>query len=497
MKKLFTLVLFTFAAIVAHATEYNEPIVVTVNGVSSEQTVAITVEQNGDTYDLTLKNFMLASEDGAIGVGNVAITGIVPTKVGDAVILQTSTPIKITEGDDPSVATWMASYLPPVPVNLVCKLENDHLRCFIYIDMTESLQQIIEVTVGKGYQLQNMSFENWHKSTSSYVEPNGWHSFESASGSLAGMAGNHIKKSSDAHSGSVSACLFSSSIFGIVANGTMTTGRLNTESINAADVTNHAYIDMKMRSHDDNGDPYYTPMYSRPDSIAVWVKFKQGTPQADNPYASLSAVITDGSYYQDPEDKEYTNVVAKAKCNTIAQTEGAWVRVVAPFDYTENAVDPKTILVTLSTNANPGKGSGSDELLIDDAELIYNASLTLLKLKGQDVPNFANDKLSYEIEVEEPVTLDDIEAVANGRAALIEKRIEEKDNSQECQIIVYSGDMSKMTTYTIIANHQASAISDIIDKKEGNCAVYNLNGQRVVKAQKGIYISNGKKVLKK
>ena len=496
MRNFYTFVL-ACAAIVAQAADYTEPVVVMVNGNSSEQSATISVEQNGATYDLTLKNFVLVSEDSSIGVGNVAITGIEPVKVGDTVLLQTSRIVTVAPGDNPNTSSWIASALPPVPVNLVCKLENGHLRCHIDIDMTETLQQVIEVTVGKGYQLQNRSFENWHTSMGEYVEPNGWHSFESASGSLASLAGHHIKKSDDAHSGSASACVFSTSILGIVANGTMTTGRLNAGSMIAADVSNNAYIDMSRTDVDGNGHPFYTPMYSRPDSIAVWVKFKQGEPDADNPYATISAVITDGTYYQDPEDKEYTNVVAKAKNDQIAQTDGEWVRVVVPFEYTENAVSPKAILVTLSTNANPGKGSGSDELLMDDVELIYNAKLVSLKVKGQEIGNFDSDKLSYETTATKPLTVDDIEAVADGKAALIEKKIEEKDDRLECELIVYSGDMSKKTTYVLTVQLQETGISNIINHAASNEAIYNMNGQRVMKAQKGINIIRSGKDSKK
>ena len=462
MRKIFALVFLAFAAIVARAADYTEPIVVTVNGVSSEQSSTISVEQKGTTYDLTLKNFVLVSEDGPIGVGNVAITGIKPATVGGAIILQTSQTVTITPGDNPNISSWIASALPPVPVNLVGKLENNHLRCHIDIDMTATLLQVIEVTVGKGYQLQNQSFENWHTSTSNYVEPNGWHSFESASGSFASLAGHHIEKSGDAHSGSASARVFSTSIWGVVANGTMTTGRLNAGNISAAHTDNNAYIDMSKTDVDGNGDPYYTPMYSRPDSIAVWVKFKQGKANADHPYATISTVITDGTYYQDPENKTYTNVVARAKNNKIAQTNGKWVRVVAPFEYTENAVSPKAILVTLSTNANPGEGSKGDSLLIDDVELIYNAKLVSLKVKGQEVDNFDRNKLSYEMTANEPLTIDDIEAVADGKAALIEKKISVKDNRQECQIIVYGGDLGKVTTYTIVAEQQVTVSTNNI-----------------------------------
>ena len=41
-----------------------------------------------------------------------------------------------------------------------------------------------------------------------------------------------------------------------------------------------------------------------------------------------------------------------------------------------------------------------------------------------------------------------------------------------------------------------TGISDVIDVKDFSGAIYNLSGQRVNKAQKGIYIINGKKVLK-
>lgn len=494
MKKIFTLALITFVAIVARATDYNEPIVVTVNGVTSEQPGVLSVVENGDAYDMTMKNFMLAGEDGPIGVGNVTMTGIVPINLGDVSILQVSQTVTITPGDDPDIPFWMADYLPPVPVEMIGKIENGHLRCYLHIDMMETIQQIINVTIGKGYQMLNQSFENWHPSTTNYVEPNGWHSFESATGSMASMAGHHISQSDDAHSGDYSALVFSTSIFGVVANGTMTTGRLNAGSMSAADVANHAYADVNNTDVDGNGDPFYTPMYSRPDSLALWVKFKQGKANADYPYATVSAVITDGSYYQDPEDKTYTNVVAKAKNNTIAQTNGEWVRLSMPFEYTDNDVDPAAILITASTNATPGKGSGGDQLFVDDIEFIYNAKLTSLKVNGESVPDFDSYIYDYEIEVEEDVTSENVEVVADGQSALIDTMVEDKENGQEICINVYSGDLSKMNTYTVVAK-QASAIVDVTNHVKPTGAIYNLRGQRVTKPRRGIYIANGMKLI--
>ena len=495
MKKFFTFMLVAFAAVVARATDFNEPIVVTVNGVSSEQSGVITVVENNGTYDLTMKNFVLASEDGPMGVGNVALTGIVPQTVGNTVILQTAADVMISEGDDPSVFFWMGPMLGPVPVDLKGKIENGHLRCFININLA-AMGQIIQVTIGRGYQMANQSFEAWHTSSGNYVEPNAWHSFESATGSLASMAGHHLEKSADAHSGEASARIYATSIFGIVANGTMTTGRMSAASMSASDTSNNAYLDTSKTDVDGNGDPFYTAMYSRPDSMAVWVKFKQGKANANHPYATVSAAITDGTYYQDPMDKEYTNVVAKAGNGQIAVTNGEWRRVSVPFVYTDNSVDPQAILITISTNADPGQGSANDEVLVDDIEFIYNAQLTSLKVKGQSVPDFNPATLSYEMQVNEEVTADDIEAEADGKGALVVKTVEAVAEGYNCNVVVYAGDMSQINDYSVFVKSTPNGIVNVKNDVQDNTC-YNLQGQKVQAPTKGLYIINGKKVVKK
>ena len=62
MRKIFTLVLVAMTAVAARATDYNVPITVTINGVSSEQMGVITVVENDGLYDLTVKNFPLAGK---------------------------------------------------------------------------------------------------------------------------------------------------------------------------------------------------------------------------------------------------------------------------------------------------------------------------------------------------------------------------------------------------------------------------------------------------
>ena len=489
MKKIFTLLLVAMAAVVARATDYIVPVTVVVNGVTSEQVGEFSVEENDGLYDISLKNFILSSENGPMGVGNVELKGIEPYQDGKATLFVTEKEVTMTDGDDPNVVVWMASMLPPVNVLLRGKIEGDLLYMNLYIDLTETMDQIIQVTVGNGYQMPNPGFELWHMSDETHVEPKGWHSFESASGGLASLAGHHLTRSTKAHSGEACARIYSSSFFGIIANGTMTTGRLNAGSAIATDVENHAYLDTSSDEVDGAGDPLFVPMYSRPDSVAVWMKFRQGSPNEEHPYATISAVITDGTYYQDPEDKEYTNVVAKAKNDKIATTDGEWVRVTAPFVYTENNVDPKAVLITISTNADAGQGSDGDEVLVDDIEFIYNAKVTGLKIKGMDVPGFSTDVTEYEMQLDEEITADDIEVDVEGNTAHVLKAVEIVDGNYLCSVSVLSADMSAMSSYVVIVKSSATAIRSLQTATNRSATYFTLDGRQTKTLSPGrIYI---------
>ena len=224
--------------------------------------------------------------------------------------------------------------------------------------------------------IQNGGFEDWgvdkDAPASQAVEPRYWHSFTSASGTWASLAGEHCFKSTDAHSGNYSVKLQATSVWGQIANGTVTTGRLNAGSIKADDPANHSEVDMTKTETDRNEDPYYQVLEARPDSIAFWVKFSTGKAGT---LANMSAYITDGTYYQAPEDKTYNNKVGWAEYPSIAACS-EWTRISVPFTYAETNLAPKAIMLTFSTCATPGGGKGDEVLLVDDVELIYGISYT-------------------------------------------------------------------------------------------------------------------------
>ena len=227
--------------------------------------------------------------------------------------------------------------------------------------------------------IKNGGFEDWGVDAdvpaSQAVEPRYWHSFTSAYGDYQGLAGNHCFKSTDAHSGEYCAMVVATKveIFGIVlaiANGTMTTGRLKAGATDAGDTENHSEVDMSKTETDRNGDPFYQTLEARPDSIAFWVKFSTGKAGT---CANMSAFITDGTYFQAPPDKTYNNIVGKAENTNIAACS-EWKRISVPFTYADNGLEPKAIMLTFSTCATPGGGNGDEVLLVDDVELIYKSA---------------------------------------------------------------------------------------------------------------------------
>ena len=467
--------------LMAQATDYTDKLLVLVNGEGAEQEATITVTEHNGLYDLNLKNFVLMNGESPVPVGNVELKDIQPEEANGAVFLRVVKDITLSEGDAPDVPFWMGPMLGELPVEVTAVLCDGKLRALIDLDLTTQLDQIINVRFGKAlvsgtdWHIPNSDFEAWHASAEGYVEPNAWHSFESATGMLAALAGHHIEKSDNGRNGSSCARLLATSIFGIVANGTMTTGRLNAGAMVAADLANHSFLDISQTDTDGNGDPFYVPLTGRPDSLTLWMQFRQKTPNDSHPYASVSAIITDGTPYQDPEDKAYDNVVARAKDNKIGVTGNEWRRISIPFVYTDNHVEPKAILVTVSTNADPGQGSGDDEVLVDDLSLVYNHKLSSLNVEG-----FSPDVFSYDVN---EMALDDIQAQADGKNAYVLKSIETEGNEKRAVVKVYSGDLQACNTYTI--NFAIDSSISSLSTQQLPAVCYSLGGQRISHPQAG------------
>ena len=236
-------------------------------------------------------------------------------------------------------------------------------------------------------------------------------------------------------------------------------------------------------------------MDGTPDSLAVWVKFKQQTPVAEHPYATISAALTDGTYYQDPQDKDYTNVVATAKNAQIASNGFAWQHIVIPFKYNDNDVKAQTLLVTISTNADPGQGSPADSLYVDDISLIYNVDKPAVTVNGHAI---TLDNTEVSTTATDPATAVVVATTANKGSFAAVSELSSTADQRKLQLLYCSDDLKTIKTYTLVIDKGAeTGISQIKTATNNDSKVYDLNGREVKTMHHGnVYILNGKKVLK-
>ena len=283
-------------------------------------------------------------------------------------------------------------------------------------------QVAIDFSKYEGLQITNSDFEDWSGEDFENV-PVGWHSFESVGGTLTSTA--YSTKHTSVEKEGLHNCTIGQAclklvprnvLFGIIANGTITTGRMNAGSPVATDPLNHAWMDIS-NTETSNGAPFYALLSKRPIALSVWVKFTQGTAQSKHPYATVSAAITNGNRYQEPTaDNDSSMVIGYAQNNTISSNGSQWQHLYVPFNYDSpnfNKTDePKAIMVTFSTNADPGQGSADDVLLIDDLELIYNQSVTIPESGYATLTNISQK--NHNVIIPEGITAYTIEAKASG-----------------------------------------------------------------------------------
>lgn len=308
-------------------------------------------------------------------------------------------------------------------------------------------------TVGDHFQLPNSDFEVWAASNG---EPDRWHGFKSATGAFASLSPALLGKSEDIHSnatGQYSAVVTAKDAGLSIANGTMTNGRLNASSWTATSTSNHASMDAVY------GDDFYMPLYAKPDKFNVWLKYTQGTANANNK-ANVSVKTFDGTYYQEPVDKVYTNLSGSIVGGQIPA--GDWTFYSFPIDYASYAANnaaTEAIFVTFSTNGNPGQGSSGDQLFIDDIKLVYLGSMTDLRYQGTTIYGWNPAVTTYSMEITSTPDLDDFTATIEGVSAVVTKSMEQnEDGSYRIVISVVAADLQTATAYII----NATVLNDVM-----------------------------------
>lgn len=510
-------------ALTGMADTYNGPLHIDIDGKTVDQTTDITIEKQADgNYTLKLMNFKFKLGV-TMNVGNIIITDVPAVSNGQTLMLKAKKNIAITGGS-------MDFMLKSVPIDMIGELRDGDFYTNINISMAN---QKIKVTFGTAkYQLPNAGFETYHTATvtspddpnekSTSDEPNYWHSFMSASGNpaLVYMAGyNPVTfKCNDVRPGSTgkqSLMLKSIDMYIAIANGTITTGRMNTGDYVASNTdANYAWSDMSNTDKDAHGDPFYATLYSLPDAMKVWLKFKQGTANAEHPYATATAIINDGTEFHEPAPSKttYTNVVGEARNAKIAETGNEWKEFTIPFTYdafAQYGAKAKSVLVTLSTNADAGQGSDGDLLYVDDLSFVYNAGLKAITLTAENGEVFTVNGVNaetkeYTATVPFDVTANNLKAVSDGKGAYVSTTIA----NGKATIEITSNDLATTNVYTLnIKKGNAQGITSGINGAQAAQAqaagIYTIGGMRVNAITKpGLYIVKGadgsvKKVLKK
>lgn len=524
MKKIFTLIAMLAGTMSAMAVDYTDEMSILLNGLGpyvSTSTVSVDEVKGTDgEYNITLKEFSFSG----MPIGDVTIKNVKGNDDSDgSTWFEAEQDADITNGAEIAAALGGKVH---VTIKEGSRIKDGKLYLVISLPVPLMGGIDVDATFGTGgYQIPNSGFENFHTATyKTYTsdEPNAWHSFMSATGSLvmAVSTNTHTFISDDIRPnslGSKSVKIVSGIVLGFQpANGTITTGQLKAGGYSATSTDNNSFLDFTNEATDGNDDPFYVKFNGIPDGIEAWMKYKQGVIADNNKdykYATISAIITDGTYYQDPEpaDAGYKNVVAKANNSKIESNGFEWQKVSAAFDYDSfesNGAETKALLVTISTNAQPGVASTSadepDQLFVDDIALVYNSKLESLKVKGSDVQGFSKDVMDYEMSLDGDLSVDDIEAVSDGRGAYVRKAIETVDGGVKVTITVISNDWKDTNVYTLNIKGATSGLDKVVTSEaNGGVAVYNINGQRTYStAQKGIYIirkADGKtvKVIKK
>lgn len=473
MRKLSTLFCAVLMTLSAMATDYKGNLTVSINGEGSTQPATISIVENAGKYNLSILNFMLGEGESVLPVGNIVIENVTGAVAGNLTTLYVNKNITIQKGNVAGIAddAWLGPMLGEVPVKMSSSFNtNGFLGVNIDIDMVSTLGQVIKVTfenVGNHFQMPNSDFETWSNENNA---PKHWHGFESVKGKLSGTAKSKTKLVSSKNvrpgsKGLTSAVVTSTKVFTVIANGTMTNGVLNAGSMSAADASNHSETDLSSTSKDANGDPFATPMYAKPDSVKFWMRFTQAKAQASYPNAAFNAVITDGTYYQDPEDKTYTNKVAVAAPNKADMTVGDWRLVSCPFDYASyaaNGAEAKAILLTVSTNATPGKGSFSngvaDSVYVDDLELVYAAGIKSISFKGKALDLATIQTTGIELAADEAVSAADFEVLKEGEDAKVTKLVEATADGYVAVITAVSADLKTQVAYEINIKKPAAPV---------------------------------------
>jgi len=240
-------------------------------------------------------------------------------------------------------------------------------------------------------QFDNASFEEWEEIGfgPDILEPVDWSSIKSTDDPSINNAAPVVwARSDDAHTGDYSLYLNSVAVFGIVATGTMTNGRV------------HADFDptQGFMYTDPDHSEWHTRITGKPDSLVGWYK---ALPRPGD-YGTIKIVLHRG-YMAVAENIDSSEFIASGNikfASGVAVEE--WTRFSLPINYYLDNIDPEFVLVILTSSQGVNAVPGS-KIWFDDLELIYNNNSGIAEENAENLDLYAyNNRLHVFIDTEKP-----------------------------------------------------------------------------------------------
>lgn len=278
-------------------------------------------------------------------------------------------------------------------------------------------------TAGAQYQLPNGNFEGGYtnKVSVSYNTgnqvPNNWHWFHDRTGTildgLLAAAKTHNYVVTDGSNHYVKLVQGGSG-----GNGNLTTGIINAGSAtpkqdgglsnyNWSDPTGKGDNTTKVptdRSGQNETKSAGQTFSGKPDAI----KFKYAAYLKDaSQRIQLRAVVHGEGRYRDPEyskdnyDDIKWGVATFNDTRTLSSSSDKVVLKEAQAEFVaginQSSITPAAVLVSLTTNENPGVGDKGNFACFDDIEFVYYHALKSATYNGQAIANFAENTLNYDL----------------------------------------------------------------------------------------------------
>lgn len=227
----------------------------------------------------------------------------------------------------------------------------------------------VSPAIAQQTSITNGSLESWQNVGSNTEEPTQWNSNKTGGGNATSGPQTCFRETSNPHGGLYCARIASGSVFGIVVNGSLATGKVEAPSTNKSE----GYI--RTIATDPN---YAMPFNCRPDSLIFWYRYtKQGS---DFPRVEARLHVGNAYAPEAPVNNNHpdstANIIARAQWQGPATTVSGWVRIAVPFVYVDNRT-PQFILITTTSSGDQTGGTSGSTLWLDDFDVFYTPSIAV------------------------------------------------------------------------------------------------------------------------